>query len=93
MNPHPLVEPIENIPNKARKSSTNKLLFASKNERTDSNQVNFWILYAFGYHFAPRYRDLHKKMGALVGARHPNEYSDFLIKPVRKIYRQLIEQE
>ncbi len=32
-------------------------------------------------------------MGALVGARHPNEYSDFLIKPVCKIYRELIEQE
>ena len=58
-----------------------------------TNQVNFWILHAFGYHFAPRYRDLHKKMGALVGARHPNEYSDSLIKPVRKIYRELIEQE
>jgi TnpA family transposase len=58
-----------------------------------TNQVNFWILHAFGYHFAPRYRDLHKKMGALVGAKHPSEYSDFLIKPVRKIYRELIEQE
>ncbi len=58
-----------------------------------TNQVNFWILHAFGYHFAPRYRDLHKKMSALVGAKHPNEYSDFLIKPVRKIYRELIEQE
>jgi hypothetical protein len=32
-------------------------------------------------------------MGALVGARHPNDYSDFLIKPVRKIYQELIEQE
>jgi TnpA family transposase len=58
-----------------------------------ANQVNFWILHVFDYHFAPRYRDLHKKMGALVGAKHPKEYSDFLIKPVRKIYRELIEQE
>lgn len=67
-----------------------------KRHSTDThgtNQVNFWILHAFGYHFAPRYRDLHKKMDALVGAKHPNEYSDFLIKPVRKIYRELIEQE
>ncbi len=28
-----------------------------------TNQVNFWILHAFGYKFAPRYRDLHKKDG------------------------------
>jgi TnpA family transposase len=32
-----------------------------------TNQVNFWILYVFGYRFAPRYRDLYKKMDTLVG--------------------------
>ena len=58
-----------------------------------TNQVNFWILHAFGYQFAPRYRDLHKRMGALLGAKHPSEYSNFLIKPIRKIHRELIEQE
>jgi len=58
-----------------------------------TNQVNFWILHTFGYHFAPRYRDLHKKMGTLVGAKHPSDYGDFLIKPVRKIYSELIEKE
>ena len=31
------------------------------------HQVNFWVLHAFGYKFAPRYRDLHKKMGGLFG--------------------------
>jgi TnpA family transposase len=27
-----------------------------------TNQVNFWTLHTFGYYFAPRYRDLHKRM-------------------------------
>ena len=32
-----------------------------------TNQVNFWTLYTFGYQFAPRYRDLHKKIDGLTG--------------------------
>ncbi len=31
-----------------------------------TNQVNFFCLYTFGYHYAPRYRDLHKRMDGLV---------------------------
>jgi hypothetical protein len=58
-----------------------------------TNQVNFWILYAFGYRFAPRYRDLHKKMGSLVGAKHPSHYDDGIIKPTRQAYSELIEKE
>lgn len=58
-----------------------------------TNQVNFFSLYTFGYRFAPRYRDLHKRMDGLVGFKHPNEYSDFLIKPARKAYGKLIENE
>jgi TnpA family transposase len=58
-----------------------------------TNQVNFWILHTFGYRFAPRYRDLHKKIGTLVGFKHPSQYSDFLIKPSRKAYDGLIEKE
>ena len=58
-----------------------------------TNQVNFWILYAFGYRFAPRYRDLHKKMESLVGARHPRHYENGVIKPSRQAYRELIESE
>jgi len=46
-----------------------------------TNQVNFWILHAFGYEFAPRYRDLHKKMNTLVGFEHPSQYGKALIKP------------
>ena len=58
-----------------------------------TNQVNFWILHAFGYYFAPRYRDLHKKMETLVGSKNPAEYGDWLIKPSRKTNDELIERE
>ncbi|MDD5673297.1 MAG: Tn3 family transposase [Chitinivibrionales bacterium] len=59
-----------------------------------TNQVNFWILHTFGYRFAPRYRDLHKKIDSLVGFQHPSYYDgDFLIKPSRKVLEELIEKE
>jgi len=59
-----------------------------------TNQVNFWILHAFGYKFAPRYRDLHKKMGGLIWFHHPGHYSgDWLIRPSRKAYDDLIVRE
>lgn len=58
-----------------------------------TNQVNFWILYAFGYQFAPRYRDLYKRIGSLVGFQHPSHYGDLLIKPARKVNGELIIQE
>ncbi|MFC6280023.1 MULTISPECIES: Tn3 family transposase [Polaromonas] len=58
-----------------------------------TNQVNFWLLHAFGYRFAPRYRDLHKKIGTLVGFENPKHYGDHLIKPARKVYEELIVKE
>jgi len=58
-----------------------------------TNQVNFWILHVFGYRFAPRYRDLYKRMDTLVGFMHPNHYKDSLIKPVRKVFDSLICKE
>jgi TnpA family transposase len=58
-----------------------------------TNQVNFWILHVFGYQFAPRYRDLHKKMERLVGFQNPSEYGELLIKPTRKVYEDLIVSE
>jgi TnpA family transposase len=58
-----------------------------------TNQVNFWILYVFSYEFAPRYRDLHKKMSTLVGFEHPSHHGNALIKPARKINESLICQE
>jgi TnpA family transposase len=58
-----------------------------------TNQVNFLLLFFDGYQFAPRYRDLHKRMSALVGSRHPNQYAECLIKPVRKTLDSLIVKE
>ncbi len=58
-----------------------------------TNQINFWILHVFGYQFAPRYRDLHKKMEKLVGFHNPGDYGELLIKPSRKIYEDLIVTE
>ena len=58
-----------------------------------TNQVNFWLLHTFGYRFAPRYRDLHKRMGTLVGFEHPKHYGDQLIKPARKVFDELIVKE
>jgi len=58
-----------------------------------TNQVNFFILYCFGYQFAPRYRDLHKKMDGLVGFHHPSHYAGSLIKPSRRTYDALIVKE
>ena len=59
-----------------------------------TNQVNFWILHAFDLRFAPRYRNLHKKMETLVGFKHPSQYpADHLIRPARKVFDALIVNE
>ena len=58
-----------------------------------TNQVNFWILRVFSHQFAPRYRDLHKKLDGLIGFQHPKHYADCLIKPGRKVYDELICKE
>lgn len=59
-----------------------------------TNQVNFFTLYTFGYGFAPRYKDLHKKTERLIGFEHPSLYpDDFLIKPSRKVAEDLIIKE
>jgi TnpA family transposase len=58
-----------------------------------TNQVNFWLLFFDGYQFAPRYRDLHKRLASLVGFRHPSHYADLLIKPARKTFGALIVKE
>ncbi|WP_233860275.1 Tn3 family transposase [Paraburkholderia sp. HD33-4] len=55
-----------------------------------TNQVNYWILHAFGYQFAPRYRDLHKKLGGLVGRHAPGHYGKWLVKTSRKVNDELI---
>jgi TnpA family transposase len=58
-----------------------------------ANHVNFWILHAFGYRFAPRYRDLKKKTATLIGFQHPSCYGDLLIRPSRKAFDDLIRKE
>jgi TnpA family transposase len=58
-----------------------------------ANQVNYWILLTFGYQFAPRYRDVHKRMDKLVGFHNPSHYGDALIKPHGKVDEALIIAE
>jgi len=59
-----------------------------------TNEVNFALLYLFGYQFAPRYRDLPDKVRhSLYGFKHPSQYEEGLLKPIRKINTQLIEEE
>jgi TnpA family transposase len=59
-----------------------------------TNEVNFAILAAFGYQFAPRYRDIRDKMGTLYGFKHPSKYDEeFLLKPGSKANTQLILDE
>lgn len=59
-----------------------------------ANEVNFAILHLFGYQFAPRYRDIHDKVShALYGFKHPSQYGDVLLKPIRKINTNLILTE
>jgi len=51
-----------------------------------TNQVNFALLYLFGYRFAPRYRNVRSKVEtALYGFRNPSQYRDYPIKPVRRV--------
>lgn len=59
-----------------------------------TNEVNFSILHFFGYQFAPRYKDIYGTVSkSLYGFRHPSQYRDILIKPIRKINTTLIAEE
>ncbi|EOQ01547.1 Tn3 family transposase [Bacillus pseudomycoides] len=59
-----------------------------------TNEVNFAILDLFGYQFAPRYKDIHATISRnLYGFQHPNQYEELLIKPLRKINKELIIKE
>src|SRR5262249_38556930 len=59
-----------------------------------TNEVNFALLHVFGYQFAPRYRDIQTKVReALYGFKHPTQYGDVLLKPLRKINARLIVEE
>lgn len=59
-----------------------------------TNQVNFWILYAFGYQFAPRYRNFPMKTESIIGFEQPGKYDEELvIRPSRKVNEELIVGE
>ena len=58
-----------------------------------TNQVNFFLLHVFGYRFAPRYRDIYKKVNTLVGFQPPNQYGEGLLKPSHQVNVELIQRE
>lgn len=58
-----------------------------------TNQVNFALLHFFGYRFAPRYKNLSSKAKMIYGFKNPSQYENCLLKPVRKVYSQLMEDE
>jgi len=59
-----------------------------------TNQVNFALLHLFGYQFAPRYAGIQEKVRtSLYGFRHPRQYGDVLLKPIRKLNTALIVAE
>jgi len=48
----------------------------------------------FGYQFAPRYQDIYDKVStSLYGFKHPSQYGDLRISPIRKIHDNLIISE
>lgn len=58
-----------------------------------TNQVNFALLYFFGYRFAPRYKNLSSKAKMIYGFKNPSQYENCLLKPVQKVNSQLMEDE
>ncbi|MBA3471138.1 MAG: Tn3 family transposase [Herpetosiphonaceae bacterium] len=59
-----------------------------------TNQVNFALLHLFGYAFAPRYKNLPRKVTTgLYGFQHPRQYGEVLLNPIRKINTELIIAE
>ena len=59
-----------------------------------TNHVNFALLHLFGHAFAPRYRDVQEKIRtSLYGFKHPSQYGDVFLPPVRKLNTDLIRAE
>ena len=51
------------------------------------------LLNIFGYQFAPRYKDIQSKFKKLYGFKHPSQYGNIMLKPIRKINELLIYEE
>lgn len=59
-----------------------------------TNELNFALLYMFGYQFAPRYKNVYKKtQTALYGFKQPSHYEGLILKPIRKINERQIIRE
>jgi len=59
-----------------------------------TNEVNFALLHAFMYQFAPRYADLPEKVRtSLYGFQHPRQYADLTLRPAHKVNTELIVEE
>jgi len=49
-----------------------------------TNKVNFLILQAFGYEFAPRYKDINSKSETICGFKDIKQYEGFILKPSKR---------
>ena len=58
-----------------------------------TNNVNFLILNAFGYEFAPRYRNISSRTETLYGFKDLKKYEDFLLRPSSRVHQRLIISE
>jgi hypothetical protein len=60
-----------------------------------TNNLNFALLHVFGSsRFTPRYKDIYDKVrNSLIAFHHPSRYGDAIIKPMRKIRKDLIVGE
>lgn len=74
------------------KSEVQPEIFSTDTHGT--NDVNFAILYTFGYQFAPRYKDFHDVFtNSLGGFKNLNEYINLTLKPKKKFNTKLILSE
>lgn len=59
-----------------------------------TNEVNFALLHVFQYQFAPRYATIQEKVrSSLYGFRHPSQYGELTLKPIRKLQTERIVEE
>jgi TnpA family transposase len=77
-----------------RRTATNIQPEIHSTDTHRANEINFALLHLFGYQFAPRYKDLFDKVRTcLCGFKHPNQYGDAILMPVRKAQKELIINE
>jgi TnpA family transposase len=57
------------------------------------NKANFALFHMFGGELRPRFTNLKRELKNVYGTRDPDSYTDFLVKPIGVIDRQLIIDE